>query len=126
MPKNKRIQGKLFREYKLRNNYLQKAGYGSYAEYLKSPRWAEIKNRHYAARSNAVCAYCGGKTRLSVHHLEYGKIATDLPDYLITLCDDCHVYSHAIHFAFPDLTIRQASNKGKIVRQYILKLNKKN
>lgn len=84
-------------------------GIGDYAGYrilggVRSPKWPEV--RRMFLKNNPVCAVCGGKKRLTVHHIhpvhlfpQYELCAT-LPDgspNYITLCEgnptiNCHLY----------------------------------
>lgn len=116
---SKRFKQLFFREYKLRNIRLKEIGYKSYKDYIKSDLWKDIRTKHINHHNK--CDYCNSKYRLNVHHLSYEKIGVYITDHLITLCDDCHTFSHAFHFAFPEFTIRQSSNKAKIIRRYLTK-----
>lgn len=66
----------------------------SYAEKLKDPRW-QRKRLDILQRDEFTCQSCGDKTTtLHVHHLHYfpNKEPWDISeDYLITLCEICHL-----------------------------------
>ena len=63
---------------------------------LRSPHWATTRKRHL--RANSVCAACGGKNVLQVHHMVPFSDRPDLeldPTNLITLCmgrKECHLH----------------------------------
>jgi len=65
----------------------------NYIKLLKKGRW---KNRRakIIRRDGGVCAKCGSKTRLCVHHLYYYKNPIEPwlypDDCLITWCEVCH------------------------------------
>jgi len=65
----------------------------SYAEKLKDPRW-QRRRLEILQRDDWKCIYCSDlKAVLHVHHKKYaGLNPWDAPDdYLITLCEHCHV-----------------------------------
>ena len=57
-------------------------------------------------RDDFTCQICGCKEKmLHVHHTAYekGKMIWDYPDeMLITLCEDCHEYEHALNDSIED------------------------
>ena len=62
-----------------------------YKEYLKDTRW-QIARKEILIR-DGFCQKCGSKHKLQVHHIRYikGKKPWEYPpEYLITLCNDCH------------------------------------
>lgn len=112
---------KLFTEYKERNKILKDNNLGTYKEYIVSDQWKTIRSNKI--KHTNYCEICGSKTYLNVHHLEYSCIGQLNTNYLITLCHNCHTLAHAIHSAFPELSVKQATNKTKIVKKYIIALN---
>lgn len=67
--------------------------------YLRSNYWPTIKSQHL--KQNPICAVCGGKSKLEVHHkipfFENQELELDLNN-LITLCESkrfgicCHLF----------------------------------
>jgi 5-methylcytosine-specific restriction endonuclease McrA len=46
-------------------------------------------------RDGWKCQRCGSSLNLQVHHLRFrGRLGSDVPDNLITLCMDCHSNEH--------------------------------
>lgn len=79
--------------YRDRNETLQKLGFNTYKEYLKSDLWKSIKKRVMDAAGERCsrCSYRGTK-RLQVHHRSYDLrtlVGTDLRS-LTVLCRSCH------------------------------------
>lgn len=70
------------------------ARYGSYEAYIKSPEWAERRQRRIEF-DGGKCQTCGRTTDLQVHHRNYDHIGTEeeFAD-LITLCSACHKRIH--------------------------------
>lgn len=66
----------------------------TYAEYLKSGHWKELRKRRLKLDKYS-CQLCATKDGLHVHHKHYrgGLAQTKLED-LITLCKDCHAKHH--------------------------------
>jgi 5-methylcytosine-specific restriction enzyme A len=66
---------------------------------VRSPQWAAVRKAFL--KNNAVCALCGSKTTLEVHHKKpfhlYPELELD-PTNLITLCESkkngvtCHLF----------------------------------
>ena len=64
-----------------------------YSDLLKDPRWQKTRLK-VMERDGFVCCHCYSKDKtLNVHHLIYVKNKEPWdyhPDFLITLCEDCH------------------------------------
>jgi hypothetical protein len=73
-----------------------------YAEYLNSPKWANVRAR-VLARDSYRCQDCGIGSALHVHHLTYEDVGHEYHWQLITLCAGCHMSRH-------DNTFRRAWN----------------
>lgn len=77
-----------------------------YKEQIKSPKWQK-RRLEILNRDNFTCQICGSTDRmLHVHHTYYEKgkkIWEYGDDQLITLCEDCHEYEHAIDDSISDL-----------------------
>jgi 5-methylcytosine-specific restriction endonuclease McrA len=62
----------------------------TYAERLRDPRWQKLR-LEVMQRDNFTCRNCGAKDReLQIHHLRYGEDICQPPEFLETLCVDCH------------------------------------
>ena len=64
----------------------------------RSPKWGEVRKTHLA--EHLVCARCGGKKVLEVHHKKPFHLFPELelkPENLVTLCEKmkCHfIFGH--------------------------------
>jgi hypothetical protein len=77
-----------------RNKKLVTLGFTSYADYLASPRWTELK-RSALEQAERRCQLCDGNKRLQVHHRSYKRIGTNNEwRDLVVLCKRCHVRHH--------------------------------
>ena len=65
-----------------------------YQQYLKSVPWMILRHRTFI-RDGIRCVRCRATERLEVHHLTYVRVGHEDLDDLVTLCDECHVYTHA-------------------------------
>lgn len=64
----------------------------TYSEKLRDPRWQKMRLR-VMERDCFACRDCDSATKtLNVHHCFYerGEPWNTDPDFLLTLCDDCH------------------------------------
>lgn len=66
-------------------------GYDSYADYLLSPHWREL--RHCALERDGHRCRCGHTHGLVVHHVRY-RLGREELDDLVTLCHGCHRKEH--------------------------------
>lgn len=76
-------------EYEERDAVLRAIGFASYSDYLKSRKWARIRNR--VLKKRGKCACCGD-TANEVHHKDYRQqtmIGADLSG-LVPVCSACH------------------------------------
>jgi hypothetical protein len=62
-----------------------------YGEKLRDPRWQKLR-LEIMNRDGFACKLChDAKSTLNIHHLKYEREPWDCaPEYLITLCEDCH------------------------------------
>lgn len=76
--------------YKSRDQLLRQMGFDSYASYLKSDLWADIRER-VLIRDKRTCRTCGRKAT-QVHHRKYSLKALKGKDlfHLSALCAGCH------------------------------------
>lgn len=76
-----------------------------YKEQIKSPKW-QRRRLEILQRDDFTCQICGCKEKmLHVHHTAYEKekMIWEYPDeMLITLCEDCHEYEHALNECIED------------------------
>jgi len=80
---------------------LREAGVPSYAEYLRSDHWRELKASWVPRRTwqrKPVCELCLGRVGpFELHHKHYGRIGRELPKDLILICRACHQWIHGWH-----------------------------
>jgi 5-methylcytosine-specific restriction protein A len=83
----------------------------------RSGKWPTVE-RHFL-EAHSVCAACGSKNRLNVHHIHPFHIHPELeldPNNLITLCMDtkeCHLHlGHNGNFKFYNPNIRHDANEA--------------
>jgi 5-methylcytosine-specific restriction endonuclease McrA len=76
--------------YQRRNKLLSEMRFGSYAEYLESDLWKEIRNR-VLIRDGLRCRVCASEAT-QVHHKSYDRcvLAGESIDQLISICETCH------------------------------------
>jgi hypothetical protein len=103
------------RQYRERNRIVRSMGYATYAAYLKSDLWAEIRGR-ILTKSN-VCFLCDGVAN-QVHHLRYTKKVMEGREdrRLVPICGRCH---KRIEFRDDDnekLNVTQATAKLRQLR----------
>jgi hypothetical protein len=77
---------------------VNRALWGSYGQYLRSARWADLK-REVRARSGGGCERCvvDGRLRIGshVHHVRYPAVwGFEEADDLLHLCVPCHREAH--------------------------------
>lgn len=78
-----------------RNLTLSEMGFASYADYLASDLWQQI--RRQVLMKYPLCYICSQNTATVVHHMTYHKTVLDATRLsgLISLCRDCN---HRIEF----------------------------
>lgn len=86
---NKRQQRARVRETRLRE-----LGYDTYAAYLRSPAWRDVRDRYKTSDLPQVCM-CGSE-QWQLHHTTYERVGRELLDDLIPLCVDCHAAAHVL------------------------------
>jgi hypothetical protein len=77
-----------------RNQYL-KDNKISYAEYLNTEHWKELKIRKLYSNTKHSCYSCNSMDRLELHHRTYERIGHEWLNDLIWLCRTCHEATHA-------------------------------
>ncbi len=80
---------------------LSALGFNSYADYLASAHWQELRVRFFASKlmsrvnGKACCEACRQTNiRLSVHHRTYKRMGAEWLMDLMAVCDDCHKKIH--------------------------------
>jgi hypothetical protein len=71
---------------------LHRLGFKTYAEYLASPHWRELKRRYLASSLRKHCS-CG-KPRRDFHHLTYERLGAEKLTDIEPLCRTCHEDRH--------------------------------
>lgn len=76
--------------YAKRDELLLRLGFASYADYLTSVLWAEIREA-VLDRDNRQCRICDRKAR-AVHHIDYSEATMigDSLESLVSVCHNCH------------------------------------
>lgn len=69
------------------------AGYGTYSEYLRSPRWKDTREGALT-RAGGHCQLCRSTKSLNVHHNTYERVGNELPEDLVVLCRKHHEAFH--------------------------------
>src|ERR1041384_467720 len=80
-----------------RDAALQRLGYKTYAAYLGSRAWRQVRERYKASDLPQVCR-CGA-TRWQLHHTTYERVGREHLEDLIPLCSECHATAHALERA---------------------------
>lgn len=75
---------------------LRRLGYASYAAYLSSPHWQDVRKRYYASGLYRGCCHGCGATNvpLEIHHRTYKRFGKEWLMDLMPLCRGCHQASH--------------------------------
>lgn len=79
--------------YRRRDSRLARSARLTYAEYLKTPLWRELRKK-VLLRDNHKCIACG-RSAYCVHHTKYSSnvlFATEPTPSLISLCNSCHEF----------------------------------
>jgi len=82
-----------------------KSDYRNYKEYLKSPEWAEVKQRYRKSKLPQKCQVCKTSENLQMHHKTYARLYNERLTDLCWLCADCHDWVHRF--------IKQKDNKSR-------------
>lgn len=64
-----------------------------YEMYLKSRHWLMLRNA--IITHDTVCAICGEKKPLQLHHKTYKRIGNESANDLLPLCEECHKLVHS-------------------------------
>jgi hypothetical protein len=75
----------------------------TYHEYIHSKLWLRRRIAFYK-KFGEICAACGTKRRIQLHHMRYTAYDGTEPDCnLVALCDDHHAEYHALHGTTHDM-----------------------
>jgi hypothetical protein len=75
---------------------LQSLGYTSYAEYLGSPHWQNVRRRYRESWLPQECI-CGDDD-VQLHHMTYDRVGEERLEDLTPLCRTCHAMIHALEY----------------------------
>jgi len=77
-------------------------GHNSYAEYLTSNHWYNMRNRWCSRR--AACYACDQTSkRCQIHHVSYENLGNEQANDFLVVCPDCHERIHeALSELLPD------------------------
>ena len=71
--------------------------YIDYNDYVQSDEWHQSFPRMLTLTlDDNKCRMCGDDYKLEVHHITYENLGKELAADLVTLCHDCHTYTHKI------------------------------
>jgi hypothetical protein len=80
------------------SHWLRKLGYASYAEYLASEHWQNIRatwKPREVRDGRAACEFCLSSDRtLALHHKTYRRLGRELSTDLFLICNVCHERTH--------------------------------
>ncbi len=69
--------------------------YKDYADYLKSPKWRQVKKDYKKNMPLDICFFCISENNLQHHHWNYDKDWNDDKwENLILVCNNCHTIIH--------------------------------
>lgn len=75
------------------NHFRKTTWWKEYSDYLQSDEWRQRANASIKA-AGGVCAYCGIRRAVQVHHLTYDRVGCELPEDLKPVCIPCHRQLH--------------------------------
>lgn len=80
----------------IRQARLERLGYASYREYLRSPEWLGVRRRYRQSSDLPQdCVLCGDENTL-LHHRTYERVGEERATDLVPLCPGCHGDVHAL------------------------------
>lgn len=98
-------------QYIIRLRRMQKSGFSSYKEYLRSKEWAAIRKRVRSHPSPLwkQCRVCGSHENLNIHHNSYKSLGKGPKlDSLVILCRSCHKWVHRYSIQHPSIGLRRS------------------
>lgn len=75
---------------------LQALGFDSYADYLRSGHWQDVKRRYRASDLPQACI-CE-EVEVHLHHMTYERIGAEQLADLTPLCGRCHALVHVLEY----------------------------
>lgn len=81
------------------DDLIRSYGYENYRQYLRSEHW----QCQLAAYKADKCFCCGGRNRLTLHHITYKRLTQELPQDFVTVCGVCHRRIHELARGGADL-----------------------
>lgn len=78
------------RDYVRLGRELERFGFKTYSDFLKSGLWAEF--RKCIPRKSKLCGICGKNISTTVHHITYKKLLE--PKFVRWVCSSCHKEIH--------------------------------
>jgi hypothetical protein len=81
-----------------------------YEEYISSEHWRARKTAYYRLHAK-ICAGCGSKDEIHLHHHTYKNFTQELDEDLVPLCETCHVAVHRYHRKFEYKSLTQATRE---------------
>lgn len=86
------------RQNNLITDRLERFGFSSYSQYLKSELWQRKRQDWYRSRWNKHRCYCCGRkdVPLQLHHKTYKRLGYERLNDLLSLCDECHGGAHEL------------------------------
>lgn len=69
-----------------------------YNKYIQSEEWKKNPMRiQTLINDNHCCRMCGDGNSIHVHHITYKNLRHERLEELVTLCHQCHDYTHDMH-----------------------------
>lgn len=65
----------------------------TYEEYMITKHWEKLRSKYFK-RHSRICAKCGSRELVQLHHITYRRLGEEKPTDLIPLCKNCH---HELH-----------------------------
>lgn len=84
---------------------LRSLGYASYADYLRSDHWSDMKDRYKARWPDMKCLGCADRSA-EMHHVSYDRLGDEGLRDLIPLCRTCHSDMHLFLKTHPSVHIK--------------------
>lgn len=83
----------------VRDRRLSRLGFQDYETYIASSIWQASRRRYLESGRSMVCAMCGGKRHILLHHKTYERLGDEALDDLVPLCTECHTFVHSMERA---------------------------
>ena len=74
---------------------LRALGFATYADYLASPHWADLRQRYFASKLyKGRCFSCRETKAIELHHRTYARLGREYLGDMVALCHACHQKVH--------------------------------